>query len=497
MMDLSAALTAELSTRLRQDGERHRIVSDTLLELIRDGRIAAGQRLPAERRLATALGVSRTTVVRAYASLEAIAVLDRRVGSGSYVTSTPGAARLPRMMDLTDGTADREPAHSQGLINLSISTPAVLGEMRDAIRSTADEVFARAMLATQHTEGEPELRAWVAAWYTRRGLPTDPAQVLITAGAQQGLAMSTQLLRRRTAPFVVEAPTYLGLLDLARMRRARLLSVPALTDPRRIAAAAEHVAGQTQPLFYVMTTCHTVTGHSMPAADRELLARLVHDSGGLVVDDDILADQLFEPETAPPLAAFLDERRVITVGGTSKLLWDGLRVGWLRAPQSLIQSLVRMKSAYDLGTSVISQLVALDLLQRADEIAARRVDEARTKLELTTSLLRERMPEWRWQQPHGGRSLWVELPTGSDAARFAAQAVGGGVAVATGETFTGNGSHHDHLRLGFVQPTSALTEGLARLAATWAGYGNDADRSATRPARRRTPSAIWGSDAAL
>ncbi|MFS3128531.1 PLP-dependent aminotransferase family protein [Nocardioides sp. Bht2] len=468
-MDMSAVLTAELRTKLQGDGERHRIVTETILGLIRDGRIGVGQRLPAERQLAAELKISRTTVVRAYSNLEAMSALDRRVGSGSYVTA-PAATSLPRMVDLMDGPSDREPTHGQGLINLSLSTPAVLGEMPDAIHGIVEEVISRAMLSTQHTEGEPELREWVAAWYSRRGLPTDPAQILITAGAQQALAMSTQLLRRRASPLVVEAPTYLGLLDLARMRRSRLISVPALTDADRIAAAAEIVADQPLPLFYAMATCHTVTGHSMPGTDRELFADLVHDSGGFVIDDDILADQLFEPETTPPLAAYVDERQVITVGGTSKLLWDGLRVGWLRTPKSLTRNLVRMKSAYDLGTSVISQLVALELLKRSEGIAVRRVDEARRKLAVTTDLLTERMPEWGWYRPAGGRSLWVELPPGSDASRFAAQAVGNGVAVATGETFTSNNSHRDHLRIGFVQPTKALHEGLSRLAVTWAGY---------------------------
>lgn len=285
--------------------------------------------------------------------------------------------------------------------------------------------------------------------------------------------MSTQLLGSREATMVVEAPTYLGLLDLARMRGLRLLSVPLLCDSQGLTAARELIAGHSRPILYVMTTCHTVTGQSMPAETRDRLAEVVHSTNAYVIDDDILAGQLFEEEPAPPLAAFVDERRVITVGGTSKLLWDGLRVGWIRAPQPLATSLLRMKSAYDLGTSVLSQLVALELLRSSEEIADHRVQESATKLALTTGFLSERIPEWSWLQPDGGRSLWVKLPDSADADRFAAQAVSNGVAVGSGETFTSNQSHRDHIRIGFVQPISALSEGLVRLSDAWAGHIGD------------------------
>lgn len=465
-------LVSELTIRLQADGDRHRIVTNVIGELIRDGRLPVGRRLPAERELAKKLGLSRTTIVRAYASLETMSLLDRRVGSGSFVRPHRSPDQ-PRMLDLLDQLIDIEPARNQGLINLSVSTPSVLPELGNAIRDVTNDVISRSMLSTQHTEGEPELREWVADWYSRRGLPTAASQILITAGAQQALAMSTQLLGRRESTIVVEAPTYLGLLDLARMRGLRLLSVPLLGDAQRLTEARKLIVGHTRPVFYVMTTCHTVTGQSMPSEARERLAELVHSTNAYVIDDDILAGQLFEEEAAPPLAAFIDERRVITVGGTSKLLWDGLRVGWIRAPRPLATSLLRMKSAYDLGTSVLSQLVALELLHKSEEIAARRVQESAAKLALTTAFLSERMPEWRWLQPDGGRSLWVKLPDSADADRFAAQAVSNGVAVGSGVTFTSNQSHRDHIRIGFVQPTNALSEGLVRLSDAWAGHIGD------------------------
>ncbi|MFD1202118.1 PLP-dependent aminotransferase family protein [Leucobacter albus] len=460
-------LIAELQERLAGDGERYKILTTTVHELVQNGRLRPGERLPAERELAREVGVSRTTVVRAYAALEALGSLERRVGSGSYVTRRD-ESDAPRMADLMTGPIEVVPPRARGLINLSISTPPIPLELPAAIHSVVAEVFARARFATQHIEGDPELRQWVADWYTGRGLDTDPGQILITAGAQQALAMSTKVVRPSVSSFVVEAPTYLGFLDLARMRSSRVLSVPALFDEEHIRQAHAVLAAEDSPLLYAMTACHTVTGHAMPEHDKELLASLLHRTGGMVIDDDTLADELLDGPPGAPLAAFLDERQIITIGSTSKSLWDGLRVGWIRAPKHLARDLARMKSAYDLGTPVLSQLVALELLRGSVATAEKRRRDSRRGLTTATAFIADRMPNWRWFTPAGGRSLWVQLPPGSDGSRLAADALAHGVAIASGETFTNNDTHRDHIRVGFVQPPGELREGLSRLATAWA-----------------------------
>lgn len=459
-------LIAELRQRLAEEGERHKIVATTVFDLVRGGRLRVGERLPAERELAREIGVSRTTVVRAYSALGALGVLERRVGSGSYIAGFDESA-APGMVDLMTGSEEQGSPRVRNLINLSISTPAVPVELSTAILSVVDEIVARARFATQHIEGDPALREWVAQWYTGRGLDTDPSQILITAGAQQALSMSTNVLRSSTSALVVESPTYLGFLDLARMRGERILSVPSLVNEQRILEAFRVLMAEPSPLLYAMTACHTVTGHAMPEPEKELLASVLHRSNGAVIDDDTLADELLEGAPGAPLAAFMDERKIITIGSTSKSLWDGLRVGWIRAPQHLIRDLSRMKSAYDLGTPVLNQLVALTLLRDSATLTRRRVADSQRGLNEAMSFLSDRIPEWTWQRPDGGRSLWVQLPDGADGARLEADALRHGVAVASGETFTGDRSHRDHIRIGFVQSPGELREGLERLAAAW------------------------------
>jgi DNA-binding transcriptional MocR family regulator len=462
-------LLSELRVSLEGEGRRYELLTEALAAAVRNGELREGARLPAERHLAADLGVSRTTVVRAYSYLESMGALDRRVGSGTFVRRLAGPDRV-RMLDLVDVPAEEEPAHQHKLINLSTSAPRTLPELATAVHAVVDDIVRYAASSIHHTQGDPDLRAWVAAWYTSRGLATDASQILITAGAQQALSMTIQLLSRPNACLTVETPTYLGILDVARNRRSHLLNVSELVGVEDIVALRDAIPRDCPSIIYAMPTCHTVTGHALSEDGREALAAAAADTHSFVIDDDILAEQLFDGPDLPPLAAIGDERSIVTIGGTSKLLWDGLRVGWLRAPRSMIGHLARIKSAADLGTSALSQLVALQLLVDYRGIAQRRIDEARHKLDTTCRFLTDTLPDWRWRVPLGGRSLWVQLPDNADASRFSALAIERGVAVTSGDTFSANGAHKDHLRLGFVQHEHLLDEGLVRLADAWSHF---------------------------
>lgn len=471
-------LTEDVARALKSidlaDRPKYEWISAGLGELITSGWIRPAEQLPTDRELAQVLGVSRTTVVRAYNDLKSSGLLDRTVGSGTYVRRRR-REHDTRMVDLVEPQrrAGEDPhgiSAGHSMINLSNSVPAPLPELAEAIRAVADEVYALSGSATHHTQGDPALRRWVADWYSSRGLPTDPNQVVITSGAQQALTMSCQLLLRKGAYLVVERPTYLGILDIARNRSAHLLSVPELGEPASLEPLTEALSRQGTAVLYAMSTCHTITGAVLSAQRKQEIRTVAQQTGSYIIDDDIFANQVFDSPTSAPIAAYDSDSQVITIGGTSKLLWDGLRVGWIRAPRAMIGALIRIKSAADLETSVLAQLVSLRLLHDEALFARRRVAESRAKLAETQSLLADRLPDWQLVAPQGGRSMWIRLPAGTHATAFASAAIEHGVAIAGGNTFTADGSFGDHLRLGFVHPDDLLTEGLNRLANAWSGH---------------------------
>ena len=202
---------------------------------------------------------------------------------------------------------------------------------------------------------------------------------------------------------------------------------------------------------------------------RREIVRLAAEFNLPLVEDNTLADLALTQNTPSPLATYAQDASIITIGSMSKLFWAGLRVGWIRAPQSVINRLGRVKVVNDLGSSVISQTIAARLLPETNRIKTLRRQELEAKLELLESLLAECLPDWKWERPTGGIFLWVKLPQG-EASAFAQVALRYGVVIVPGTTMSLDNSHPDYLRLPFSLDAATLTEGIKRLVAAWHAY---------------------------
>lgn len=447
------------------DGPRYAALTAAMRDAISSGVFAPGMKLPAERELAGRLGVSRSTVTRAYDELRETAWLRSRTGSGTYVRDRSDAAGRQWLRDLVDGGPRHRPLAPE-VVNLTSSKPSPFVEqLQQAIAGTADAIPALAAQVEYATQGLPALRQTVARAFTERGLPTDLNQVLITTGAQQAINLVARMHIAPGARVIVESPTYLGALDALRVHRARLLSF----DPHQPDALErlERIVLQARPsLLFLMPTCHTVTGRVTTRAAREAIGALAERHQLPVIDDDIFADLTFEARPLPPLAAFAEDAPIFTVGSMSKLVWNGLRIGWLRVPQALVTRLARLKGTDDLGTSLVAQLTAGSLLAHRAALAAHRRAEARDAVRRAGRLLREHLPSWSWEAPQGGRSLWIRVPS-PEASAFAQTALRHGVLVTSGDVYAPDGSHPDRIRLMPVQPPADLAEGVRRLGLAW------------------------------
>jgi DNA-binding transcriptional MocR family regulator len=164
-----------------------------------------------------------------------------------------------------------------------------------------------------------------------------------------------------------------------------------------------------------------------------------------------------------------DGLSVLTVGSLSKSLWAGLRVGWVRAPQAVIERLVRLKAMADLGSDLVAQAVAARLVPDLETHLEARSVHLQGGLRRVEAGLQAQLPEWQWDEPDGGPSLWVRLPRG-DATTFAQVALRHGIEVVPGETMAPDGGHRDRLRVPYCFEPPLLDEMVNRLAASWAAY---------------------------
>lgn len=467
------------------EGPAYRRLAGALRAAIDRGDYPAGSRLPAERNLAKALSVSRTTVVGAYEELRQDGWVESRRGSGSRVRRQARPDSSSRRETLTS-QAFRRNTVFRGLIESNGSTIEFLGAhlpgavefLEEAIGHAGSDLAGWLAHPGYSALGLDPLRAKIAEHIGRSGLPTRPEEVLVTHGAQQAIVLATQLYVQGNDGVVLEDPTYVGAIDVFAAAGARLLPIPMTGEGMRLDALREILTRQAPRLAYFMPTFHNPLGTVESAESRREIVRLCEERGVPVVEDHTLADLAIDDDAPPPpLAAYARGGPVLTVGSLSKLIWGGLRVGWVRASEEIIERLARLKVMADLGNSVVSQVVAARLLSRVGEIRQARRRLLTERLELAALELGRRLPDWTWRRPAGGLSLWVRLPRGG-AAEFVEVALRHGVSLVAGSTCSPRAAHPEFLRIPFVQEPEVLREGIRRLGEAWSVYS-----PAARPER--------------
>ncbi|GGV48164.1 PLP-dependent aminotransferase family protein [Streptomyces spectabilis] len=439
----------------------YRHLARAIGDLVLDGRIALRVRLPAERELAVALGVSRPTVTAAYDLLRDSGYAHSRRGSGTW-TALP-AGRAPS--GVTRALAPPDTA-----IDLARAAPSPPEQaVTAALAAVAPHVAEHTRSPGYHPYGLPELRAAVAERFTRRGLATVPEQILVTSGAQHALTLVLGLLSTPGDRVLVESPSYPNALEALRRSRLRPVSAP-VTDDGWDAGLVESTLRQAVPqLAYLIPDFHNPTGLLMPDDTRARVLRAAHRCGTWLVVDETLTDLALDVPAPLPCAAHAApgaSAQVITVGSMSKSHWGGLRVGWLRAPARLVTELAAQRVAHDLGGPVVDQLLALHFLEKAE--VPERVARLRERRDALTGALAAHLPEWTWRQPPGGLSLWVDLGA-PVAAALAERALDYGVRIEGGACFAADpGVFEQRLRLPFAAAPDVLREAVRRLAAALA-----------------------------
>jgi DNA-binding transcriptional MocR family regulator len=471
-------LQTQLGDWSSRQGPLYRCLADALRAGIERGEIEPGAKLPPERVLARQLAVSRTTVVQAYDVLRGDEWLESRQGSGTWVRRTPpaasaiaewappGATVMMKRDSIVAGLTARP-----GTIDLTCAClPPLPGLVEESVAGSAAALREATREHGYSVLGLPALRRAIARHLERRGLPTAESQVLVTSGAQQAIALVGALFLRRNDTALVESPTFLGALDALGAAGANLAALPVGSDGVRLDVVRDVVRQRPARLMYLTPTFHNPTGGTLPEGARREIARLAADARIPLVEDESLVDMALEDEPPPPaIAALAPKAPVMSIGSLSKLCWGGLRMGWVRAPEPVLLRLASLSVASDLGSAMLSELVAVHLLERADEVRRLRRAQVVRQRDALASALRRRLPEWSWTLPGGGLSMWVRLPHG-DASEFAQVARRRGVSLLPGPSVSPDGGHAQHLRLVYVHEPQVIAEAVERLAQAWDAY---------------------------
>jgi len=498
-------------------------IREHLALLIRRGDLPAGLRLPPERQLAEQLGVNRTTIVHAYGDLAAAGLVHAHVGRGTVVQ---GAGDSPTLTALAApagvvsagalppfpwssyfhesgagapaelGLAHR-PEISQGdtlladvvalsarsdVISLAAGTPdPALYPVEEFCQVLAAQLRADGGRLLQHCpiEGLDSLRASLAFWLARRwqelraahgmaarqSAELGPEQVMVLSGSQQGLWLVARALLAPSETVLVEMPTYLGALRVFAAAGLRVVGVHCDREgmlPEALHAALE----RSRPrLIYCLPTFQNPSGATMSLARRQTVLALARRYQTPILEDDPYGELFYRDEPPPPLAALDQHGTVLYLGTCSKMLFPGVRLGWMVAPRAVIGQLGLLRQYIDLHANTPSQ-AALDGLLREGALDAH-LARIRQRYREKRDLLAESLEAsgrglLQWQAPAGGYYLWCALEGGLRARDLQEEAAKLGVAFVPGDAFYPGVGGEDHARLNFTGPDAASLEEAAR-----------------------------------
>ena len=467
-----------------------------LERLIHERLLTPGTKLPATRELARQLGVNRGTVSLAYEELVAAGWARAHVGQGTFVAERAVSAGVrvaspaaPPVALNWSGLfsrnaqilgADDERSRAVTPIPSSGTVVSFAGGMpdsglfpTDAFRRVLNQVIREegaSLLQYYPAGGYPPLRQYLSTYLLRFGLEARPEEILIVNGSQQGFDLIARTLIDPGDFVAIEQPTYPRAMQVFRSFGAQLLSVPWDGAGPRAEVFERLLERHTPKLFYCQPSAHNPTGLVVaPETGRRLLEAAARHQVP-IVEDGFDGSLYYGDGPSLPLKAVDRGGVVIYIGTFSKILFPGLRLGWLVGPRPVLERLQAAKQLADLHTSALIQAAVHRFCERKllDRHATRVATEYARRRSLLLAALRRRMPsEVTWTEPRGGFSLLLTLPPDMDAGALLPQAVERGVAFTPGAPFFVDGGGERTLRLSFSSVAAGrIDEGVRRLAET-------------------------------
>lgn len=315
------------------------------------------------------------------------------------------------------------------------------------------------------TEGYRPLREYIAQRYLKSGLKVDPDEILITNGSQQGIDLTGKVFLNNGDKVLVENPTYLAAIQSFGLLGAEFKSVPLLEDGVDTDALTKILDENDIKLFYSVTNFQNPSGITYSRKKREKLAEILKDRDTVFVEDNPYGEIRFLGEDVPPVKSYLEDS--VLFGSFSKTISPGMRLGWIVAPEEVMEKLIIAKQACDLHSNYFTQRVVYQYLSDndVDQHIEKIKEMYRRQRNLMVEMIGEHFPDGvEYTRPEGGMFLWVTLPEGLSSLELFDLAIKENVAFVPGKAFFTDGSGDNTLRLNFSNSSEEkIEEGISRL----------------------------------
>ncbi len=339
-------------------------------------------------------------------------------------------------------------------------------EFRESSAYVLDEAPERA-LQYSASEGFRPLREWLADKVSKYGVPAVPENILLTNGSQQALDLIGKVFLNPGDVVLTGAPTYLGALQAWNAYEPRFVTIPLDDDGMQVDLLEGILEREPVKFIYVLPNFHNPAGTTMPLERRQKLVEIAARHKIFIIEDDPYGELRYEGEDIPPIIS-LHKENVLYLGTFSKTLAPGIRLGWIIAPEIVMDRLVQAKQGSDLHTGTYVQMLAYDIASRG--ILKRHVEKIRRVYKERRDAMLAAMekyfpPTVHWTRPQGGMFLWVRCPEGIDTEQLLHKALEQKVAFVPGFAFFPDGRGRNTMRLNFsAMSPEKIHIGIERLA---------------------------------
>ena len=388
-------------------GPVYRAIADAIDEDVQSGALRAGSKLPPHRDLADHLGVTVTTITRAYAEASRRGLTSGYVGRGTFIRGNEAEERstetTPFDLSINILMPDKEVANLQ---------PRLF--QRRVLPWTQ-------ILGYVPSKGHLRHRQAMAAWLARGGLVVDPDHIVLTAGAQHSLFVALSALLKPNDTLLMEDLTYSGARAIAHQQHLKIRAVAMDAEGIRPDALETACRATRARALYCMPRLQNPTSAIMSDRRKRQIAAVAEKYRLTVIEDDVYG--FVSPEKTP-LAALIPHRTVY-VTSLSKSLFPGMRLGCVSAPPEMLESITGAVWA----SMIMASPIGADLLSGwiEDGTAARIAEWKRHEFAARQAMARRLFEGERMQTQPTSPHIWLPLPSRWSSESFAAQVRARGV----------------------------------------------------------------------
>ncbi len=446
-------------------------LADSLQNLIEQGTLRPGHRVPSVRVMSRQRDVSIATVLQAYTVLENRGYLEARPQSGYYVRPRPPSlAPEPRMakpmckpsyVGVNDLTAEvMEVALNADYVPFGSACPhhslfptKKLARMLGSVARRDPTLIGRAGM----NWGYEPLTREIARRYLQAGVPIAHDELVVTSGATEALNLCLRAVTKPGDTVAIETPAYFGFLEIIQALNLRALEIPTCSRQGMCTDALQEALKQNDvKVVMLMPNFHNPLGSLMPDEKKQRIYELIAQHDLPIIEDDIYGDTHFGDVRPKPLKAWDRDGRVMLCSSFGKTLAPGFHVGW-SAPGRYLERIRRLKFINTMGTPRILQKTLAEFLRDGGyDHHLRSLRRAYSQhLHLFLQGMQRYFPEGtRFSRPQGGNYIWVEFPAKVDSLRLRKEALKHKINLAPGSLFTVKDRYRHCIRMSCSQPWS-------------------------------------------